>query len=102
MSFNMANTMRDTMVSMREMQRNYSRIIRTARTSRRPVFLGSRGVPHAVLLDIGKFERLVSQARKKRQRMQWRSMERTLDRIAVRGKQGTNLSRFVRYDRKAH
>ena len=94
--------MKTDTVSMREMQRNYSKIIKRAQTSRSPIFLGSRGKIKAVLLDIVGFERLTSNARKNRKKMQWNTMRRTLDRIAAAGRQDVTLSDFIVHDRKAH
>ena len=89
-------------VSMREMQRNYSKIIKRAQMSRNPVFLGSRGKIKAVLLGIVGFEQLISKAQKNRKRTKWQSTKRTLDRIIAHGRQDVMLSDFINHDRQSH
>jgi PHD/YefM family antitoxin component YafN of YafNO toxin-antitoxin module len=94
--------MADTVIPMREMQRNYSKLIRQARSTRRPVFLGARGKTQAVLMEIGGYERLAAQTQVGKRERSWAETSRILDSIAKSGRQNVSLSDFVVRDRKRH
>jgi len=86
---------------MREIQRNYSALIRQARFSRRPVVLGSHGRPRAVLMDIGSFQRLTDKSSSV-QKIQWKDVSKFLSSIASQGRQDLSLADFIRHDRRTH
>ena len=88
-------------VSMREMQRNYSSLIRQAKRTRRPVFLASRGKTEGVLLDVASYEEIqeVKSSHKKRS---WEDIKSALKSIRASGKQNVSLSAFVHEDRQRH
>lgn len=85
---------------MREMQRNYRKLINQAKRTKNPVFLGARARPEAVLLDIDVYEDLDKKAMGKK--MNWEEMKRKLDWISAGGRQNVNLAKFVHADRKRH
>lgn len=87
---------------MREIQRNYRKIIDWVRSVRKPVFLGSHGKAQAVLLDIGEFQKLQEKAAAEKRKMKWQEMERALDRLSRKGRQDVSLSEFIIRDRHAH
>lgn len=94
--------MADTIISMREMQRNYSKVIKQARTSRRPVFLSSRGKPEAVLLDVVSYESLRNAQQRQRKGRDWAEIKKALDQIRSHGKKNVTLSDFIHEDRQRH
>ena len=94
--------MQQTIVSMREIQRNYKRILQKAREQKSPVFLGKYGKAKAVLMSIEDFERLERKSDIARKEKEWKKTEATLKRIAKEGRQDVNLSEYVRYDRQTH
>lgn len=87
-------------VSLREIQRNYRKLINEAKRIKTPIFLGARAKPEAVLLDIETFEELDKKANGKK--LSWAEMKKRLDWISAGGKQGVNLAEFVHADRKRH
>lgn len=89
-----------TVISMREIQRNYTNLIKMARRRGKPLILGSHGKAQAVLMDIGTFQR-ISQGSDKHKRVVWSQASELLDRISKKGKQDISLSDFILNDRKA-
>lgn len=87
---------------MREIQRNYKRILQKAREQKSPVFLGSYGKAQAVLMDIEEFERLRGKKKRKQSEKEWEELKKELDYLARQGKQNVNLAQFVRQDRQSH
>lgn len=94
--------MEQTIVSMREMQRNYKRVLEKAKAQKGPVFLGAYGKAQAVLLDIMEFRKLQESVDVRKKKRKWEEMESILDRLAAKGRQGVSLSEFVIRDRHAH
>jgi len=94
--------MEQNIISMREIQRNYKRVLEKAKTQKGPVFLGAHGKVQAVLLDIMEFRKLQESVDVRKKKRKWEEMERTLDRLAAKGRQGISLSEFVIRDRHAH
>lgn len=94
--------MDQNVVSMREIQRNYRKIIDWVKSARKPVFLDSRGKTEAVLMDIESFERLEGEKRHKTSLREWKDLKREFDYLAKQGKQNVNLAQFVREDRQTH
>ncbi len=87
---------------MREMQRNYKRIIEKATKGKRPIVLGSHGNPQVVLIGVEEFRKLQERAVQQKQKFQWKRMKGVLDRISKQGLQGVSLSEFIRHDRQSH
>lgn len=94
--------MEKTVISMREIQRNYKRILREAESKKGPVFLGSHGKPQAVLMDIEAFERLQNRKKQKNNLKEWRELRREFDELAHQGEQNVNLAQLIRRDRQSH
>lgn len=94
--------MQQSIISMREIQRNYKRILQKARGQKSPVFLGKYGKVQAVLMDIEEFERLERKSDIARKEKEWKRIEAVLNRIAKEGRQDVSLSEYVRYDRQTH
>ena len=94
--------MNQSIISMREIQRNYKRILQKAREQKSPVFLGAYGKPQAVLLDIDQFQKLQEKTEKKQRKVRWAEMKKILDHLAAKGRQDVSLSEFVIRDRHAH
>lgn len=94
--------MEQRIISMREIQRNYKRILEKAKRSKQPVFLGAHGNPRAVLMDIEVFHLLEKKMKDKAKKMKWRQIERLLDEVSASGRQDVSLSDFIRYDRQSH
>ena len=89
-------------IPMREMQRNYKKIIEWAKRARQPLFLGAHGKPQAVVMDIATFRIFHERSQELPARCRWQEIERALDKIAASGRQHINLSAFVHADRSAH
>ena len=94
--------MEQNIISMREIQRNYKRVLEKAKTQKGPVFLGAHGKKKAVLMSIEDFERLERKSDIAQKKKEWKRIEATLNRIAKEGRQDVNLSEYVRYDRQTH
>lgn len=94
--------MDQNVVSMREIQRNYRKIIDWVKSARKPVFLDSHGKTEAVLMDIEEFRKLQEKSEKRKRMIEWEEMERVLDDLSTKGRQGISLSKFVIRDRHAH
>lgn len=92
--------MNRNIVSLREIQRNYRKLINEAKRMKTPLFLGARAKPEAVLLDIDAFEDLDKKAKGKK--LSWTDMKKRLDWISAGGKQGVNLAEFIHADRNRH
>lgn len=92
--------MTKNIVSLREIQRNYRKLINQVKRTKTPVYLGARSKPEAVLLDVEIFEDLDKRAN--RQRLSWEEMKERLDRISAGGKQGVNVADFIHADRQRH
>lgn len=91
--------MEKNVVGSREMQRNYRKLIDEVKRTKRPLYLGARFEPEAVLLDVATFEYL---RQGQRQKVVKGDIRRTLDELRKKGKQGVNLAQFVHEDRKRH
>ena len=94
--------MEQNIISMREIQRNYKRVLEKAKTRKGPVFLGAHGKAQAVLMDIESFERLEKEKTYKNNIRGWEDLKREFDYLAKQGKQNVNLARFIREDRQTH
>ena len=94
--------MEQNIISMREIQRNYKRVLEKAKTQKGPVFLGAHGKAQAVLIDIESFERLEGERKYKNNLKGWEDLKRELDYLAKQGKQNVNLAQFIREDRQTH
>lgn len=94
--------MEQNIISMREVQRNYKRVLEKAKTQKGPVFLGAHGKTEAVLMDIKSFERLEGERKYKNNLKGWKDLRREFDYLAKQGKQNINLARFVHEDRQTH
>lgn len=91
--------MEKNIVTSREVQRNYRKLINRVKRTKQPLYLGARLKPEAVLLDVQTFEKLT--ANKKAQKT-WQETKRTLDWIRSQGRQDVDLAKFVHEDRKRH
>lgn len=94
--------MAEVIVSMRSLQRNYKEIFEKTKKAKKPLFLGVRGKPKAVILDIDTFldfQKKIGEGSKKRR---WRDIYRTLERLSNLGRQGISLSDFIHNDRQSH
>lgn len=91
--------MEKDVVLLREIQRNYRKLIDQVRKTKKPLYLGARLKPEAVLVDVDMFERLQQRAGQKRS---WQEIKHTLEWIRKGGKKGVNLAKFVHEDRKRH
>jgi prevent-host-death family protein len=94
--------MEHSIISMREIQRNYKSILEKAKTRKGPVFLGAHGKTEAVLMDIAEFRKLQESVDVRKKKRKWEELKRTLDRLASKGSQNISLSEFVIRDRHAH
>ena len=92
--------MNDQIVSMRELQRNYRKVIDQAKNTKQPVYLGIRLKPEVVILDVNVFEFLKKKAEGKI--MKWEDVKKRLDWIASQGRQDVNLAKFIHDDRQSH
>jgi len=93
--------METNIFSMREVQRNYRKIIDKAK-KHGPVFLGAHGKAEAVLLDVDVFQELQTIQKHKKSIKEWERLEIALNRLAAKGRQNTSLSQFLIRDRHAH
>ena len=90
--------MNKNIVSVREMQRNYRKLINQVKETGRPMYLATHSQTEAVLLDINSYEKLQEQANR---REDWASVKKTLDRISKNGKgKNVNLGNFIHNDRE--
>jgi prevent-host-death family protein len=90
--------MNKNIVSVREMQRNYRKLIDQVKETGRPMYLATHSQTEAVLLDINSYEKLQEQASR---REDWSSVKKTLDRISKGGKgKNVNLGNFIHTDRE--
>ena len=89
-------------IPMREMQRNYKKVIESAKRARQPLFLGAHGKPQAVVMDIATFRIFHERFQQLPARRRWQGIERALDKISASGRKNVNLSAFVHADRSAH
>lgn len=94
--------MQQRIISMREMQRNYKRLLQKAREQKFPVFLGAYGKAQAVLMDIEEFRKLKESLELRKKKRKWEETERMLDRLSAKGSQDISLSEFIIRDRHAH
>jgi prevent-host-death family protein len=94
--------MENTVISMREIQRNYKKILQEAKKKGTPVFLGAHGKAQAVLMDIEEFERLESKGKREKEKKKWEELKRELDYLAQQGRQDVDLVEFLRKDRQSH
>ena len=94
--------MEQNVISMREIQRNYKRVLEKAKTQKGPVFLGAHGKTEAVLMDIESFERLEGEKKYRNNLKRWGDLKREFDYLAKQGKQNVNLAQFIREDRQTH
>jgi len=93
--------MENKVVSIREIQRNYRKLVDRVKETGQAVYLGVRQKPEAVLLGVGEFERLKQKAN--RGGKTWEEVEATLEQIRSSGKKSkTNLSDFIYADRHRH
>ena len=91
--------MEQHIVSMREIQRNYRKLVDTIKRTKQPLYLGARSKAEAVLVEVSVFEDL---QKRKNQKNNWGDIKRILDWIKEGGRQDVNLSTFVHEDRKRH
>lgn len=94
------NSMDKKIISVREIQRNYRRLINQVKKTKSPLYLGARSRAEAVLLDADVFEDLDKKANG--QKITWEEMEKNLAWIRKGGKKGVDLARFVYADRRRH
>jgi PHD/YefM family antitoxin component YafN of YafNO toxin-antitoxin module len=92
--------MNDKIVSAREIQRNYRKLVDRVKETGQAIYLGAGSKPEAVLLNVEAFESLKEKAMGKK--MDWKKIKRKLDLIAGSGKQGISLSEFIHEDRQRH
>lgn len=92
--------MKNEVISIRELQRNYRKLIDTVRHTKSPLFLGAHQKAEAVLVDVDVFEHLQQRAATKDQ--SWASIKKQLHRIRMNGKKTTNLAQFIHEDRQHH
>lgn len=95
----MENTSENKVISARDIQRNYRKLINRVKNTGAPLFLGARFQPEAVLLGLKAFNDLQGITVKKRN---WEEVEKTLDWIAEGGRGEVNLAKFIHEDRKKH
>ncbi|MDP3741663.1 MAG: type II toxin-antitoxin system Phd/YefM family antitoxin [bacterium] len=91
----------EKIVSIREMQRNYRKLINQTKRTKQPIFLGKHYRPEAVLLDVVAYEELRGW-RSAKPRRSWAQVKKSLERIRKSGKQNVNLAEFIRKDRQSH
>lgn len=91
----------EQVISAREIQRNYRKLINKVNKTRQPIFLGKFYKPQAVLLSVESFEELRGW-RPIRPKRSWAEIKKSLEKIRKSGKQNVNLSKFVIRDRQSH
>lgn len=84
-------------ISVREIQRNYRKLINQVKRTKQPIFLGAYFKPEAVLLDVPMFEAMGRAKPKKT----WKEIKAVLGKISQSGKQKVNLAKFIHEDRQA-
>lgn len=92
--------MNNKIVSIREIQRNYRKLVDQVKETGQAVYLGARLKAEAVLLDVEGFEELKQKAAGKKP--DWKHIKRKLDWIADSGKEDVSLSKFIHEDRQRH
>ena len=92
----------EKVVSAREIQRNYRKLVNQAKRTKQPVFLGKYNKPEAVLLGMESFEELRGYWRPRKSRRSWEEVKKSLEWIAKGGKKNTNLAKFIHDDRQSH
>lgn len=93
----MENIIENKVISARDIQRNYRKLINRVKNTRVPLFLGARLQPEAVLLGFKTFNDLQGITAKKKD---WKEVKKTLDWISDGGKQIVSLAKFIHEDRK--
>lgn len=88
----------ENIIMSRELQRNYRKLIDEVKKTKKPLYLGARLKPEAVLVDIETFERLQCPKKKK----SWEEIKHTLEWIRAGGEKKVNLATFIHEDRKRH
>ena len=92
--------MEKTIVSARELQRNYRQLINRVKTTKRPIYLGTHLKPEAVLVDLDEFNKL-HQPQFRTQT--WEEIKRDLDAIRAHSKPSKkSLAEFIHEDRQRH
>ena len=86
--------------SLRQLQRNYRKLINQTKRTKKPIYLGAYSKAEAVLLDVDSFEDL--QANNGRKEKSWKELKKTLDWIKSQGRTNVNLAKFIHEDRKRH
>jgi prevent-host-death family protein len=89
--------MEKKIVSVREIQRNYRKLIDLVKETGEPLYLTNHSETEAVLLDVGSYTKLQKQVSR---REDWSSVKKTLERIRRHGKQNVNLANFIHNDRQ--
>ena len=90
----------ENVISVREVQRNYRKLVNKAKRDKKPIFLGAHFKPEAVIMDYN-FYKILEQRPRNRNKT-WQEIKKSLYWIAKGGKQKTSLSKFVYEDRKRH
>lgn len=91
--------MEKEIVQLRELQRNYRKLIDRVNRTKKPLYLGAHSRSEAVLLDVESFERL---QRQHKEQESWDEVKKKLRRIQKSGIQGINLAEFIHADRHSH
>lgn len=91
----------EKIVSIREIQHNYRKLINQTKRTKQPIFLGKHYRPEAVLLDIEAYEQLHG-GRSAKPKRSWEEVKKSLEWIAKGGKQNTDLAKFIHDDRQSH
>lgn len=87
-------------VSLREIQRNYRKLINQVKRTKIPIYLGARFKAEVVLVDVERFQELERQATRKEKT--WAELKKTLDWVKQQGRTDVNLAEFIHEDRKRH
>ena len=92
--------METQIISAREIQRNYKRILENVRNRREPIILGTRGRAEAVVLSIDEFKKMRESLTKRKNGVKWLEVKKMLETISKMGRQDISLSEYVLSDRK--
>lgn len=92
--------MEKNIISVREIQRNYRKVIDQVKETGQPVYLTSHSQTEAVLLDTNSYEQLRNKAY--RQGEDWATVKKTLKWIRSGKGKEINLGEFIHADRKNH
>lgn len=92
----------EKVISAREMQRNYKKILDKTKRSKRPLYLGRNYKPEFVVLDLDSYEKLKGWWSSPQPRRTWEEIEKSLNWIAKGGRQNVNLAKFIHNDRQSH